>query len=467
MQFAPGLNVITGPSDQGKSAIIRALRWVLFNEPRGTDFIRAGAGKALVSVWLDNGVMISRERSSSRNRYTLQYPGQEEMILEGFGSEVPLEVRQAHGIRKVMLDTDTEVVLNIAGQLEGPFLLNVSGATRAKAIGRVYGVHLLDAAVRSCLRDTARLEQRLHEIDARLATNQAQLQEYQDLPLLEARLGQVTTLTAAAKEKQERAVRLRQYAGELAGVRQAIASTKSLLATVEAVEGVVPLLESLERLRERHRALAQRADELARVNRHLEQLRELVARLTDVEGASALVEQGRVTIAAYNRLCQEAAQLASCRRQLRVLQHVEELTAGLEQASAQYQELLILHERRAALSRLLPSWRAVTATVQQAASQLEATGTAQEAAACTEEALMLLPRYRELAALATRLRQIQAQYSQAARAARQAQEQYGAGMREYCRVLEEMGRCPVCRQPIDAATVARIVREMEGEINGL
>lgn len=39
LDFSERLNVIVGPSDNGKSAIIRALKWVLFNEPKGTDFI--------------------------------------------------------------------------------------------------------------------------------------------------------------------------------------------------------------------------------------------------------------------------------------------------------------------------------------------------------------------------------------------------------------------------------------------
>lgn len=44
--FTEGLNVFVGPSDSGKSAILRALRWVLYNEPKGTDFIRAGKSGA-------------------------------------------------------------------------------------------------------------------------------------------------------------------------------------------------------------------------------------------------------------------------------------------------------------------------------------------------------------------------------------------------------------------------------------
>ena len=34
------LNVIVGPSDSGKSAIIRGLKWALYNEPSGDYFIR-------------------------------------------------------------------------------------------------------------------------------------------------------------------------------------------------------------------------------------------------------------------------------------------------------------------------------------------------------------------------------------------------------------------------------------------
>lgn len=37
--LSPGLTVITGPSDAGKTAIIRALRWFAFNEPTGEAFL--------------------------------------------------------------------------------------------------------------------------------------------------------------------------------------------------------------------------------------------------------------------------------------------------------------------------------------------------------------------------------------------------------------------------------------------
>jgi len=153
LEFDEGLNVIVGPSDQGKSAIIRAIKWVLFNEPRGNEFIRQGTSAAKVTIEMNNGYSVIRERSSSKNRYTAVDTEGNINKYEGFGNEVPEEVRKAHGISKVIIDVDSNVSLNIGEQLEGPFLLSESGSVKAKAIGRLTGVHVIDKAIRDCISD--------------------------------------------------------------------------------------------------------------------------------------------------------------------------------------------------------------------------------------------------------------------------------------------------------------------------
>lgn len=147
IELHKGLNVITGPSDSGKSAIIRAIRWVLYNEPRGTDFITTNTNQCKVSLYFDNGAIITRKRAAAKNRYILRVNGEEE-IFEGFGNTVPSEIVESHKIRNLYLDTDHKSTINLATQLEGPFLLSQSGAIRAKAIGRILGIHYLDSASR-------------------------------------------------------------------------------------------------------------------------------------------------------------------------------------------------------------------------------------------------------------------------------------------------------------------------------
>jgi DNA repair exonuclease SbcCD ATPase subunit len=58
VDFAAGLNVIVGPSDTGKSAVIRALKWVLYNEPSGDFFIREGETNCSVTIHISDGTIL-------------------------------------------------------------------------------------------------------------------------------------------------------------------------------------------------------------------------------------------------------------------------------------------------------------------------------------------------------------------------------------------------------------------------
>lgn len=188
ISFSKGLNVITGPSDQGKTAILRALKWVLYNEPRGTEFIRHGTDHAKVTLKLSSGISIIRERSKSRNRYTVVNANGDNLIFEGFGNEVPEEVKKAHRMPKVFIDEDRSTSLNISEQLEGAFLLSVSGSARAKAIGRLTGVHIIDIAVRKCLIDIRRESQLKEKLTADIDELGRQLEGYNKLDKIKIRL---------------------------------------------------------------------------------------------------------------------------------------------------------------------------------------------------------------------------------------------------------------------------------------
>ena len=42
LEFVEGLNAIIGSTDSGKTAIFRAIKWALYNEPQGDYFVREG-----------------------------------------------------------------------------------------------------------------------------------------------------------------------------------------------------------------------------------------------------------------------------------------------------------------------------------------------------------------------------------------------------------------------------------------
>jgi len=185
LDLTPGLNMIVGPSDSGKTAIIRAIRWVLYNEPRGTEFMRQGATFCRVTLVMSNAYTIIRERSSSYNRYLLVDASGNRQVFEGFGNDIPVEVLKAHGIRKVVLDENNAVSINMGQQLEGPFMLMENGATRAKALGRLVGVHIIDRAMQGTITDITRLSQQIKQWDQDIANLDDAIKQYEYLPQLE------------------------------------------------------------------------------------------------------------------------------------------------------------------------------------------------------------------------------------------------------------------------------------------
>ena len=269
-RFGPGLNVIIGPSDNGKSAALRAIRWALYNEPRGTDFVRVGTRECRVTVTMSDGAEIVREllltRSGavSRNRYLVALPGAEPQVFEGFGADLPVEVIRAHGMPEVQLDTDKRVLLSFGAQLEGPFLLTETGSNRAKAIGRLLGVHVVDAALRATQRDLKNARQQIPQREREVERLTRALEAFADLPDRERELEQAEARLARAEVLQSRLEQLTALRERLDRVE---AQEIRLQADLMRLEAVVQAAE----LARQAQAAAQRAQELRRLAQALEQ----------------------------------------------------------------------------------------------------------------------------------------------------------------------------------------------------
>ncbi|GAE24332.1 DNA double-strand break repair Rad50 ATPase [Halalkalibacter wakoensis JCM 9140] len=163
VEFTNGLNVIVGQSDSGKTAILRGIRWVLYNQPRGTDFIRVSGDFVRVTITFENGTQITRERTGSKNRYIIRAEDKEDLVLEGFGIHVPEEVMKAHGMEHLRIDHDNELMIHLSQQLDAPFLLEQTSSMRAKVLGRISGAHFLDMAIRDTTKDVSQLNVRMKQ----------------------------------------------------------------------------------------------------------------------------------------------------------------------------------------------------------------------------------------------------------------------------------------------------------------
>lgn len=130
VDFAPGITTIIGPSDVGKSSIIRALRWVCTNAPGGDAFIRHGGKGATVKLMVD-GHTITRRRTpgGDTNEYLL-----DDKLFKAFGRKVPDEILALLNIGGVCWQ----------GQHDAPYWFSATPGEVSRALNSIVNLGIID-----------------------------------------------------------------------------------------------------------------------------------------------------------------------------------------------------------------------------------------------------------------------------------------------------------------------------------
>lgn len=262
----PGqLTVITGPSDSGKTAIIRALKWLLYNQPQGAEFTRTGASMVRVAVDYAGGITVARERTKATNRYKIVRPGTGENgpeVFEGFGNAVPLEVQEVTGIRPVKI-ADQEILLNLSEQLDPPFLgqKSTTAPARAKILGKLAGTEEIDVAGAGVGKDLYRRGQDEKRLDSEIEELEKQIEEFGWIEELGERIAELELLLDGIKDAQARRSALEALKTRLAEIEKQETSIRAILkrwkelprieATVSRAEAALERLKRLKGLSER------------------------------------------------------------------------------------------------------------------------------------------------------------------------------------------------------------------------
>lgn len=175
LEFSPGLTVITGESGFGKTSIIRALKWLALNEPKGEDFVHVDTGYAKVEVTMSDRRIISKQRRKGKTEYRVS--GYDNPFNT---ADTPAEVSEILAIYRQTFG-DFEAWLNFSFQLEGPFLISESPSAGAKVLGKLAGTELVDKATKQVSRDTHAFRQQRLEADKIVEQREADLIQYATL----------------------------------------------------------------------------------------------------------------------------------------------------------------------------------------------------------------------------------------------------------------------------------------------
>lgn len=133
----PGVNVIIGESDTGKSAILRALSWLVRNKVDDKSFRSNWGGKTDVEIRFDDGNEVSRTQDKDNCYYLVNPDTGTDEEYKAFRSDIPEDIVEA-------LNMD---ILNMSYQFDPPFLLSDSSGEVAKTLNKIADLNDIDTSI--------------------------------------------------------------------------------------------------------------------------------------------------------------------------------------------------------------------------------------------------------------------------------------------------------------------------------
>lgn len=378
------LNAIVGPSDQGKSAILRAIWWVLYNEPKGKAIeaaIRVGESSVAVELGYASGQRVLRRRSKSKagsGEYVVYPPeGENHEITEarvkrftGFGDSIPPDVLRITGAVPVPIARDVRRVVHFHRQHDPYFLLSESPSVQASALAYLAGAERGDSALRILTTQAQQLRRERKARQQEIEELALQLERFADLEAEKQRLAAWRGRLDAIRNRLDRMNHLARLQALYAKAVEEATRAQQVLRALANLETFQAKLEQahlrfarLHRLRQLAQAYLRVEDQAARATSRMSRLAPVV-RLAD-ERLSAIAER-MATYRELRRIQSEYATMSAKVARARQIQHRAETILRIEPKLARAGELFV---KRRELLRLQQAYEPLRRRFAQAYEQ--------------------------------------------------------------------------------------------------
>lgn len=141
LDFSEGVNVIVGQSDTGKTAILRAMNWIINGKPRGSGFIYEGSKSCSCCLYVSvqgNLVAVERMRKGDSTDYKLiKHSSEKPVTFTAFGNDIPEEITQVFNFNDI----------NIQDQLSPYFLVLDTPGRVAQYLNEITRLDEIDKVV--------------------------------------------------------------------------------------------------------------------------------------------------------------------------------------------------------------------------------------------------------------------------------------------------------------------------------
>ena len=193
VEFSEGINVFTGASDQGKSAIIKGLRWVFENEPKSnpfqSTFAKHGDVTDVKAEFYEGEWAQRRRKNTTVNEYkvsSLEDP------LRSFSRDVPSEVRDVTKIEDY----------NIQSQHDKYFLLQDSPPEVARQFNDKAGLSIIDDIHALTKKEKRKSKMRIDDSEKNIKALKEEIKDGEHLEALGKKIDRLEKVIVSREEKR-------------------------------------------------------------------------------------------------------------------------------------------------------------------------------------------------------------------------------------------------------------------------
>lgn len=248
--FCDGVNIIIGKSDSGKTAILRALRWVIWNRPSGDAFRSNWGGDTEVTIETTEKNLITRAKNRE-NLYQLN-----DCPFKAFSTDVPKEIQDALNINETNFQT----------QFDQPFLLTSTAGEVAIHFNKIAHIDKINSSIKKIQSTIRGIEQSIKTEEVNQEQYEDQLKQFDNLEKFEIDIDVLEDLENVRKNQIQFATKCQKLITDIEAVQEeieesmpdeeleiSIDSTLTLYADVDLVSkeiknisGIVISIESIE-----------------------------------------------------------------------------------------------------------------------------------------------------------------------------------------------------------------------------
>jgi len=209
--FDAGLNIIAGQSDSGKSAVIRALNWVITNKPGGDSFcsnFKKKKEKTEVTITLDSGDTVKRIKGGTTNSYFLN-----DTEFKAMGQSVPDEISDIFNINE----------LNNQSQHDSPFLLSESAGEVTRKLNKIVNLEVMDKVLSECNSQRLKVNREVESLNEDIGNKTELLSEFDFIDSYESVVNVIEIKFNNLRDKTDKFYRINKCVTEYRSIKSEIA----------------------------------------------------------------------------------------------------------------------------------------------------------------------------------------------------------------------------------------------------